>query len=453
MFERIKKQIKTDWDRFLTSYWIDRKPFYTPVDSQWSQESIHLSFILFVIAVLTLFFSPNPPDDLLRHIHAWQYQYDYRKMFDGYPFAFNSWYLFDVAVGSLYQQFGNFSIKLVQLMSVMLFSIAMLLNLKDVHLDWKKLILLFALWLIAPRLLLARPTVFEMGLMFLAIGLAQYTFKPWVDKLIHLTVGLVIASFYHLFFIYLIPLILWRKIYILPLIIGVACWQILTDGAYFYAVFDILNFGALRIEGVKVSENLFALPLAILLLGALLLFSIRSVRDEKNWLLTFAWFSLPMQLRYVIDNLMPITLILLAKAWRIRPHPFWLLFALVLVKFSLGGAGFYFKHSDEAKTYFSQNEHILADGLGANFWVVHHGANQQVKVAPAMEIGFAKPEIQQMSVEQKVTCELLWSNHFDTFVEKTAISLPLPCLKLKMASPEGYKIWQVLPVSGAEYHD
>uniref|UniRef100_Q31EU5 Uncharacterized protein n=1 Tax=Hydrogenovibrio crunogenus (strain DSM 25203 / XCL-2) TaxID=317025 RepID=Q31EU5_HYDCU len=447
MFERIKHQLKADLNRFLASYWIDRKPFYTPEDKQWSQESIHLSFILFVIATLTLFFSFDPPDDLLRHIHAWQYQYDYRKMFDGYKYGFNSWYLFDVAAGFLYQQFGNFSIKLIQLMSVMLFSAAILLNLKDVHSDWKKIVLLIAIWLIAPRLLLARPTLFEMSLMFLAIGLTQYNFKPWVDKLIHVAIGLLIASFYHLFFIYLIPLILWKRIYLLPLIIGGVGWQVLTDGTYFYAISDILNFGALRIEGVEVSENLFALPFAILLLGTVMLFSVRSIRGEKNWLLTFAWFSLPMQLRYVIDNLMPVTLILLAKAWRIRPHPFWLLFALVMMKFSLGGAGFNFKLNGNTEAYFSHKDHVLTDGLGTNFWVIHHGADQQVKVAPAMEIGFAKPEIQQVSVDQKVTCELLWSNHFDKFVEKAAVSLPLPCLKLKAASPEGYKIWQVLPAS------
>lgn len=445
MFERLKEQFKTDWERFLETYWVDRKLFYTPQDKQWFQESIHLSFILLVIALLTLFFSVDPPDDLLRHIHAWQYQYDYRNMFDGYPYAFNAWYLFDVMAGFLYQQFGNFSIKLIQLMSVMLFSVAILLNLKGVHQDWKKLVLLFAIWLIAPRLLLARPTLFEMSLMFLAIGLAQYSFKPWVDKLIHLTVGLVIASFYHLFFIYLIPLILWKRIYVFPLIIGGISWQVLTGGEYFYAVLDILNFGALRIEGIEVSENLFALPLAVLLLGALWLFATRSLREGKNWLYTFIWFSLPMQLRYVIDNLMPITLILLAKSWRIRPHPFWILLALVLVKFSLGSGGFSFKQNDHMKTYFSQSAHILADSLGTNFWVIHHGASQQVKVSPAMEIGFAQPEIQQVSVDHKVTCELLWSNHFDLFVERSAVSLPLPCLRLKAASPEGYKIWQVLP--------
>ena len=447
MFERLKAQIKADWHRFLETYWVDRKPFYTPQDKQWGHESIHVSFILLVIAILTLFFSVDPSDDLLRHIHAWQYQYDYRNMFDGYPYAFNSWYLFDVMAGFLYQQFGNFSIKLIQLMSVMLFSTAILLNLKGVHSDWKKLVLLFAIWLIAPRLLLARPTLFEMGLMFLAIGLAQYSFKPWVDKLIHLTVGLVIASFYHLFFIYLIPLILWKRIYIFPLILGVVCWQVLTGGEYLYAVWDILNFGAMRIEGVEVSENLLALPFAILLLGVLVLFAIRSIKEEKNWLLTFAWFSLPMQIRYVIDNLMPITLILLAKAWHVRPHPFWLLFALVMVKFSLGSGGFSFKTNENMNAYFLQSEHVLADGLGTNFWVIHHGANQQVKVAPAMEIGFSKPEIQQVSIDQKVTCELLWSNKFDTFVERTAISLPLPCLKLSASSPEGYKIWHVLPRS------
>ncbi|MBO1923952.1 hypothetical protein [Thiomicrorhabdus sp. 6S3-12] len=444
MLNKVKQRIRDDWKLFLQNYWLDRKPIYTPDDPQWHNEGLSFAFISIILIGMTLFFSPMPPDDLLRHVHAWQYGYDYRLMFDGYPYHFNAWYGFDWVAGNLYQAFGAFSIKLIQTASIALLALVVYLNLHEAHKDTRIFLLLFVIWAVGDRFLLARPTIFETLLMFLAIAASYKNLKPQWDALLHLTLGCLMASFYHLFFIYLIPLLFWRRIYLFPLLAGVIGWQWFSGGQYFQEVMDIFNFGSMRIDGINVTENRFALP-AILLLGAFaLLFVYHWQRTDKQWLLTAGWFSLPMQIRYVMDNLFPILIFILGRHWKIRPHPFLILFMLVMVKGTLGSSAFYFSQKPQTTEYFAQGEHILAQNLGVNFWVINQGANQQVRVAPAMEIGFADNAIQQATLEKKVSCELLRKFDFDKYVENSAVELPTECLQLQASTADGYKIWKVL---------
>lgn len=447
MMSKIKQRWQNEWQLFLANYWQDRKPIYTPEDPQWQHRSLSFVFVWLFLFGLTLFFSPMPSDDLLRHVHAWQYDFDYRRMFDGYPYHFDAWFGFDWLVGHLYQSMGVFSIKLIQATSIGLLAFAIFLNLRKAHHDTRVLVVLIVVWSIGSRFLIARPTTFETLFMFIAIGMTFYPLKPKWDTLLHLFLGCLMASFYHLFFIYLLPLIIWRRIYIVPLILGLMGWQWLTGGQYFKEVVDIFNFGAMRIPGITVSENAFSLPLSLMFLGLVGLFVYQWQATEKKWALTAVWFSLPMQLRYLLDNLIPIVAILLARQWKIRPHPFLILFMLAMVKISLGHQLFSWhpKSSPPEVSYFEKHDHVMAQNLGVNFWVVNNGAAQQVKVAPAMEIGFADKRVQKATLENKVTCQFLHQFHFTKFVEKSAVGLPLPCLKLRTSTSEGYKIWQVLP--------
>lgn len=447
MLETFKNRLQNDWKLFLANYWQGRKPIYTPEDPQWQDRSLSFVLVWLFLFGITLFFSPMPQDDLLRHIHVWQYDFDYRRMFDGYPYHFDAWFGFDWLVGVLYQTIGVFAIKLIQATSIGLLAFAIYLNLKDVHHDTKVLVVLIVVWAIGSRFLIARPTTFETLFMFIAIAVTFYPLKPKWDTVIHLLLGCLMASFYHLFFIYLLPLVIWRRIYILPLIAGLAGWQWFTGGQYFKEVLDILNFGAMRIPGIKVSENAFSLPLSLMFIGLVVLFVYKWRTSEKKWALTAVWFTLPMQIRYMLDNLIPIVAILLAKEWKVRPHPFLILFMLIMVKIAIGSYGFYFSHEPKAPTkpYFEMHDHVMAQNLGINFWVVNQGAKQLVKVAPAMEIGFSDKKIQQATLDNKVTCQFLHEFGFTKYVENSAVGLPLPCLKLQTSTPEGYKIWQVVP--------
>ena len=436
-------RLRQEWAQFHYQYFAQRVPFFTPQQPHYQYESVSFGFILGLIFLFGAFFSPMPADDLLRHVHAWRYDYDYRLLFPDYPYAFNSWHLFDVAVGGLYQLFGDLSIKLIQGMSLMLFAVGVWLNLKGLHPDWKKLVVLLVIWLLAPRFLLARPAMFEASLMLIAIGLTHYRYHPWVDRVVHLSLGMLMVSFYHLFFIYTLPLLLWRKIYIVPMLVGAGSWYFLTDGDYAVEVYEILTFGSLRIEGVIVSENVFALPVIALVLATAWLFA-QPMRQQWRWWLMAGWFSLPMQLRYLIDILYPVAAILLAKRFDVRPHPFLLLLALVAVKSSTG-TGFYFAQSksEQPLALFEQGERVLAESLGTNFWVVNQGAAQGIQVFPAMEIGFSPADIQQIGLDAKVSCELLYQYQIDVLVESRMIELPMACLRLRASTVDGYKLWQV----------
>lgn len=456
MFKRTVDAVQKDWQLFLQNVWLDRQLFYRPGEAGWQRQSIGFHWGVLLIGVIAFFWSPMPQDDLLRHIHAMAYDYDYRQMFDGYPYPFDAWYLFDVFAGHLYQWLGVAGIKLIQTLSVMVFAWGVGLNLQRVHPDWRLWVVLLAVWWVGERFLTGRPTMFETGLLFLAIGLAESGLQQKHPKLeigLHLALGCLMASFYHLFFIYLLPLLLWRKIYFVPLILGGIGWTFFTDGRYLQEVWEIFHFGSMRIAGVQVSENRGGLFLTLLLALSVVLF----VWDKRQWryYVTFAWFSLPMQVRYVADNLVPLTLILWAKQLNIRPHPFWILIGFVMVKSAIGTGDFwlfepklYYAEEKRLVTpehYFEQGDYVLAEYLGLNFWAVHQGAAEHIRVAPAMEIGFAAPDIQKIGVTHQLSCKLLYQHQFTKVVEKTLVSLLLPCLSLDYATPEGIKIWRVLP--------
>jgi hypothetical protein len=93
----------------------------------------------------------------------------------------------------------------------------------------------------------------------------------------------------------------------------------------------------MRLPEVKVSENASGLGIIIITALGLLLFVRQWTGVTWRYLLTFGWFSLPMQVRYVSDNLIPIAVVLLARQWQLRPHPYLLLLGFVMVKFAMGG--------------------------------------------------------------------------------------------------------------------
>lgn len=442
---KLKQKLISDWQLFLANYWHGRKVLYTPADNHWQKESFPFYLIWLILVGTTLFFAPFPGDDLPRHLQAWQYNFNYRQMFDDYPYAFNLWYGFDLAAGELNKIFGNFSVNIIQAISIGLISLAIYLNLKGVHTDTKIFILLILIWFVGDRFLLARPTMFETALLFIAIGLTNYSFKPIVDKLIHLCIGFLMISFYHLFFIYLLPLLIWRRIYLIPLVIGFIGWYFFTAGEHLIAVKEILAYGDLRIPGIEITENASSLILLLPLITFLILFLNHIQSQEKKMLLAGSWFVLPMQMRYLFDNIIPMIAFLLAKQWQIKPHPFINIFMLLVAVGVLSSGSYYFNKKDKDIIYFAQNERVLTHNLNISFWAIHHGANQKITVAPAMEIGYSNPKIQEFVLNREISCELMEEFKFDKLVESSAIGLPLSCLELEIATKNGYKIWKYKP--------
>src|ERR1035441_3099512 len=69
-----------------------------------------MAFCFSFYCLLIMFFPTEPPDDLLRHMKAYTYGYDYRQM---WPFSprlpsFDMYYLFDVFTGAVHHALGPF---------------------------------------------------------------------------------------------------------------------------------------------------------------------------------------------------------------------------------------------------------------------------------------------------------------------------------------------------------
>ena len=85
-----------------------------------------MAFCFSFYCLLIMFFPTEPPDDLLRHMKAYTYGYDYRQMWPfspGLP-SFDMYYLFDVFTGAVHHALGPFSFVIIQVLAISLFAVA-----------------------------------------------------------------------------------------------------------------------------------------------------------------------------------------------------------------------------------------------------------------------------------------------------------------------------------------
>ena len=89
---------------------------------------------------------------------------------------------------------------------------------------------------------MGRPAVLESGLFLIAYGLSDKESETF-----HFLLGLFMASFYYLFWIYLIPLAFIRRGYLFAIIAGLAGWLTYAGTEYFEVVFSLLTVGANKV--------------------------------------------------------------------------------------------------------------------------------------------------------------------------------------------------------------
>jgi hypothetical protein len=122
------------------------------------------------------------------------------------------------------------------------------------------------------------------------------------------------TSFYYLFFIYLIPLVFYRRAYLVALLIGLAGWFHYAGTEYVRVLRDVFMMNSMR-DGLRVAEDA-----GLFSYGAKYLFILVPVicfwrRDWKK-LVSVAWFALPNQARY-LETLIPL-LSSYARFWQMR---------------------------------------------------------------------------------------------------------------------------------------
>ena len=266
-----------------------------------------------IIAILTFYclfivaFPFEPADDLLRNMKAYAYGYDYRLM---WPFSpgvphFDPYLLFDMAVGTAHRLIGQNCYYLVQIAAFLLNTVAVYLLCKDAKsTNWRLALTLGIVIFLFGRIYQGRPSIFESGLFLLALAICQREKVSWWW---HLALALLMASFYYLFFIYLIPLVVYRRAYLVGIIAGFIGWFCYAGAEYFQLLKDCLLMSMPATRGQLVVMELSPLTSGFFpCLWALLLIPVVCFwRKDFKRVLSVLWFALPNQIRYM-ETLIPL---------------------------------------------------------------------------------------------------------------------------------------------------
>lgn len=395
--------------------------------------------MLLMLAIMVIIKPYEPPDDLLRHLISYLHNYDYRKMYlySDFP-PFNMYAGFDWLVGQAHAAFGYYSYILVQVVNVLLFSLIYLYLLRDVEPNLRAAVLLVALIAVLPRLLLGRPSSFEGSLMLLGFAMARDSRVPWWG---HACVGSIMVPLYYLFPIYVIPLVLVKRIYLLVLAAGLLWWHMMSGGAYWETAISVLKSGSVG-RFTEIDELKSALPSMFQVLFAVIPAVLYFKKDKITGLASL-WFLLPNQVRY-LETAVPLMLSM-ARHMAFRPSV-WVILSLfgVLLSTQVGlSAKSSVTKAVLLKDAFAPGDRVYAAAMtmGVQY------ANPYILMAPGFEPEWLMPPLRESFVKTVKTgvfdCSTISKYPFDYVVESHLREKPA-CLDLyKIAGV--YRVWTVKP--------
>lgn len=387
--------------------------------------------------ILLAVFPMEPPDDLLRHMKSHAYGYDYRLLYASSPGipAFNMYYLFDSIVGWVYQVAGPNGYVLVQAACTTVFGAGIFWMLRGAtSTNLRFALTMIALALCFNRIALARPSTFESGLFLVAIAAAQDERVKWW---FHLLLGLVMASFYYLFWVYFIPLVLIRRSYAVALLAGLAGWFWYGGEQYLWVLKSILTMKANR--GVEIAESasmVYAtLPVMVLLMPVLFYW-----RKDIKKLFVIGWFYLSNQLRY-FEVVTPL-FVSYAKNWPVRLSQ-----SAVILIFITASCWRVPTRPDESWTELKgivpAGSRVVTLDMNSMFKLVY--GNERISVAPCMEPGWDTKElVKAMTVSMKtgtLDTDLFKVKEYDYLVEKNLKEMPKGFELVRLAGK--YRVWKV----------
>ena len=401
-----------------------------------SRREMLICFAMF--CVLLVAFPTEPGDDLLRHMKSYAFGYDYRLM---YPFSpglpgFNPWYPFDLVAGQMQIHFGSGGYILLQILATWIFGAGSFWLLKDATSTNLRFILTLVIVSVCmSRITLARPTTFESGLFLISLAACQDKRpKAWV----HLLLGCLMGTYY-LFWIYLIPLVAYRRIYLVPLALSLAGWAFYGGTEYFTVVPQLLTMTAHR--GVEVAE---ATPIIYGLMGyAYFLIPLAFYwRKDKKRLLAVGWFMLSNQLRY-LEVIMPI-IISYAKYWEVRVSQIICLVIFIALCFMRSNTKMESSWR-QLQEVVPANSKVLFVEMDAMFKGVY--GNNHIQASPCMELGWDAKPLMMMIRESRQNGRLdpkFDLKPYDYLVESSLKEIPRG-LTLERISGK-YRIWKVSKV-------
>lgn len=400
-----------------------------------------LVFCFTFYCLLLVLFPTEPPDDLLRHMKAYTYGYDYRHMWPyspGVP-GFNMYYVFDVFAGAIHQFLGPNGFVGLQILVFLLYGGAVFWMLKDASSrNWRFTLTMVILSLVFYRLFLARPATFEGGLCLLGVAASgDDRVKPWM----HFILGCLMASFYYLFFLYLIPLAFYRRAYIASLLCGVAGWLRYAGREYVRVVTDVFSFSANR-DGIQIVETqsiiVGFMPTLFVLIPVLFYW-----RQDIKKLFVAGWFCLSNQVRYL-----EVALPILASYARYCPFRLSQT-AVALIVLSLCFFRPITRPSDSwilLKDVVPPGSRVLCLDSDAMYRMIY--GNDRLKVSPSMEVAWDTAAVRKgiLGAEGngKFNAQLIETGRFDYVVEKNLKEIPQGMVLYKVAGE--FRIWK--PVIG-----
>jgi|GEM_PF-6140174 len=386
-----------------------------------------------IVLMMILVNSGDPPDDLLRHVKAYQYDFDYSNIFaNSWNFSFDPYLLFDMFVGALDEIFGIHALKIMQMLCFITFAVGFFMHTKKWSQSFRILILVLVLLIIGSRIELARPAVFEAFLF--VIGLA-------LTGIPAIILGTFMGAIYYLFPIFLIPLATVRKEYIIAMILPLIFWVLYAGTGYFTDIYLLIS-GIVGNRIFPILENASIITmLADPFFLILVLLFIKS-KNYKYWIpiVIFIAFN---QTRF-IDVLVPLLAISLdEKKLGFDKIKMGMLektfFAAIMVAFL--AISFSSHHIEEIRL---EDSTIMCESMECMFNIVYFGDN--ISITPNMEIGMTEQEIQrsmkQIELNGTLNCSIFEKYEYDYLVESNLQEIPA-CLELVDIHRE-YRIWKVL---------
>jgi hypothetical protein len=394
-------------------------------------------FCVYLLILLTL--PAEPPDDLLRHMKAYTYGYDYRLMFPSSPGmpAFDMYLLFDVAVGKIHALFGPQGFIAVQAVVFSVFGVAIFWLLRGAtSMNLRFSLMMVTLALCFSRLLLARPSTLVSGLFLLAMAAADDERVRWW---FHLLLGCLMASFYYLFWVYFIPLVFLRRIYAIPLVAGLVGWFMYGGSEYTRVLHEILTMKGRR--GFEISE---AKPIyyGLMIVCVVLIPVLHYWRCDIKRLIATGWFLLSNQTRY-LEVVIPSALSY-AKHWNVKLSQ-----SVVVIIFITACCYRSYTKPPESwkvlKDVVPAGSRVLMLDMNTMFKAVY--GNEGIGASPCMEPGWDTRElVKAMRDAQqygRLNPDPFLLKPYDYVIENNLRESPPGFELVKLAGP--YRVWKVPP--------
>lgn len=402
-----------------------------------------------------------PPDDLLRHLSAWQIGFDYRSQ---YPWSDipkeNLWLGFDYLLGALQQTGLSKTATLFLVQGTAYLATAgvlylTLLKAVPAHRRNHAIILIYSsigLVAAAPRALLGRPEGF-----LLIIGLSSFLVKTKTQTVAWIFAFVLTIPFYWLGWVYApFALLLPIKSFKIRLAtaVGLASahlvfWQVYSGSYLKLMIWLYSSLSVLATENLPLTislELVVGLVFILLITAAASLAGrhqrLKSLRKISPVGLLAAWFLLPNQIRYFP------ALVLVTLPWITLKTHSWLetrkfhtnfVVSPVLVAGVLAMASFLQipHYPPQANVALPSKARVYSEQPFTTIYFNEPG----IAVEPSFAFGATKPEWRGILKDGKANCKLLVAGEFTHLIEYSLIEIP-SCAKLKEIHGT-VRVWEI----------